>query len=143
MADQLKRIFYAPIEAVNSRDLSRLDEYVAENCIIHSLPPGMQGVNGLRKLIGVLLKAFPDLKIEIESNTEIAQGDMIAHHTFFYGTNTGSFRGNPPTGKKVCWTVVRTARIQNGKIVELWIDSDRLALLEQLGVIAEKEKEVV
>jgi predicted ester cyclase len=131
----MTEIFYGPVAAVNSRDLSLLDKYVAEKCIIHNSKKELQGLSGLKKICEVLLIAFPDLHITIVKDSEIIQGEMISHHTVFSGTNTGTYKGMPPTGKHAIWNVVRTAKIEEGKITELWIDSDRLSMLMQIDAV--------
>jgi len=47
-----------------------------------------------------LWEAFPDVKFEIRSHTASADGP-IAAEWIMTGTNTGSFAGLPPTGRKV------------------------------------------
>ena len=41
--------------------------------------------------------------------------------------------GIPPTNKKMTWTAIATNRIENGKIVERWFNSDVFGLLQQFG----------
>jgi hypothetical protein len=81
--------FYAPVFAVNNQDTSQLERYVDKNCIIHNSSEEIKGIDGLKKFIDALLEAFPDLHITIHKETELAQGEMIAHHVSLKGTNTG------------------------------------------------------
>jgi predicted ester cyclase len=53
----------------------------------------------------------------------------------FYGTQRGEFQGLPPTGKSVTFTGINIARIEGGKIAELWSEFDALGVLQQLGAI--------
>jgi hypothetical protein len=39
----------------------------------------------------------------------------------------------PPSGKKVESTFLRILRLEDGKIAELWVEWDNLAMLTQLG----------
>jgi predicted ester cyclase len=43
--------------------------------------------------------------------------------------------GIPPTGKQVKIAFIEISRVQNGKLVESWVQSDQLGLMQQLGVI--------
>jgi predicted ester cyclase len=43
--------------------------------------------------------------------------------------------GIPPTGKQVSFTGIEIDRINDGKFVEGWANSDDLGLMQQLGVI--------
>ncbi|GAB2505811.1 ester cyclase [Microbulbifer agarilyticus] len=76
--------------------------------------------------------AFSDLKVEIL--TQIAEGDRVATHWRFYGTNSGEYLGVPATGKAVSWTGVQIDRHANGKIAESWVVWDFFTLRSQLGL---------
>ncbi len=43
--------------------------------------------------------------------------------------------GIPPTGKHVKVTEMQMYRMTNGKIVERWVESDVLGMMQQLGII--------
>jgi predicted ester cyclase len=49
--------------------------------------------------------------------------------------NKANFQGVTPTGKQITIGAITMERIQNGKIVERRVFSDRLGMLQQLGVI--------
>ncbi len=55
---------------------------------------------GLRTYIEPLFAAFPDLNFEIVSHDEIG-GGRVAARWIMRGTNTGSFRGLPPTSRAI------------------------------------------
>ena len=48
---------------------------------------------------------------------------------------TGGLLGIPPTGKQVRIGGISIFRLTEGKIAEHWEQLDRLALMQQLGVI--------
>ncbi len=50
-----------------------------------------------------------------------------------HGTHTGSFIGNPPTGRPVAVHGIILAGIENGRTVEGWILVDQMGMLQQLG----------
>ena len=77
--------------------------------------------------------AFPDLRITIDAI--IAEGDLVALHTTLHGTHLGTFRGVPPTGRRVAFTVTVFRRVRDGKIVEGFSSWDWLSALEQLGAV--------
>lgn len=66
---------------------------------------------------------------------EIAAGDKVVLRWTFRGKHTGAGAGVPPTGKEVIATGINIFRIADGKIAELWVESDDLGELRQLGVI--------
>jgi predicted ester cyclase len=51
------------------------------------------------------------------------------------GTHRGSFQGIPPTGKPLMMTGITVFRIEDGKIIEEWSESDVLGLPQQMGAI--------
>lgn len=123
-------------EAINSRDLSVLEEFISDDCVNHGFPEDMKtGAAGQRKFISMMLTAFPDLKIEIEGETEIAERKMAFHRVMISGTNKGSLMDMPPTGKIARWSASHLAKVNGGKIVEFWLDADRLGMMRELGVL--------
>jgi len=51
------------------------------------------------------------------------------------GTNSGSFAGMPPTGKRVTVSYIDMVRFADGKLAEHWGQMDQLGMMQQLGVI--------
>jgi predicted ester cyclase len=76
---------------------------------------------------------FPDIRVTIED--QLGEGDQVVTRMTFYGTQRGEFQGLPPTGKSVTFTGINIARIEGGKIAELWSEFDALGVLQQLGAI--------
>jgi predicted ester cyclase len=119
------------------KDLSILDEYIAENAIDHNqlLPGQSQGVEGTKQAYTKVLQAFPDLQINIED--QIAEGDKVVSRLKMTGTHKGEFMGIPPTGKKGTASLIDIVRIAGGKVVERWGLMDQAELMEQLGLAPE------
>jgi predicted ester cyclase len=53
----------------------------------------------------------------------------------YEATNTGNFLGRETTSIRVQDQGIDIFRIENGKIVEMWVAQDSLGLLQQLKVI--------
>ena len=81
--------------------------------------------------------AFPDFQVTVEE--VIAEGDLVVVRERARGTHQGEYQTPmgpiAPTGKQIELTGTVTRRIQNGKIVESWVNRDVLALLQQIGAI--------
>jgi steroid delta-isomerase-like uncharacterized protein len=77
--------------------------------------------------------AFSDLKRPVEDL--VAEGDKVVARWTSIGTHDGSFQGIPPTGKTITTSGITVFRLENGKIVEEWSESDMLGMLQQLGAI--------
>jgi predicted ester cyclase len=52
-----------------------------------------------------------------------------------FHVSRGDFQGHPPTGKQIEIGGVTIERIKDGKIVERWVYSDRLGVLQQHGLV--------
>jgi predicted ester cyclase len=77
--------------------------------------------------------AFSDISITVED--QIAEGDKVVSRWTIRGTHKGEYMGIAPTGKQVTITGISIYRIEKGKIVEDWANSDMLGMLQQLGAI--------
>ena len=67
-------------------------------------------------------------------NQFVAEGDRVAVHATFSGTQTGALGDIPATGNRISSDFVAILRIENGKIAEIWVEWDNLTILTQLGV---------
>jgi len=54
----------------------------------------------------------------------------------FRGTHQGEFMGVAPTGRQVEFAVIDILRLDQGKVVEHWAVQDRLALMQQMGLLS-------
>jgi predicted ester cyclase len=59
----------------------------------------------------------------------------VAVRRSYAGTHQGELLGIPATGKQVRVGSISIFRVAGGKITENWKQWDRLALLQQLGVL--------
>ena len=118
-------------QVINQRNLAALDQFVPPGGVNHTVPPGMpQETN---QFVGQYLNAFPDGQVTVEDL--LADGDKVVAHVSFHGTHQGALRGMAPTGKSITLMGIHIFRIANGKLVEHWGLMDRLAALQQLGVV--------
>lgn len=63
----------------------------------------------------------------------MAEDDKVALRAIYRGTQTGQMGPFPPSGRKVAIPFRGILRIQNGKIAEMWVEWDNVAVLTQLG----------
>jgi len=119
----------------NSNDLEALSEVVSEDLLTPKIMPGIPaGIEGAKTAHQIMLAGFPDYQTAIDDL--IAEGDKVVARITMSGTHTGSFMGIPPTGKRISFTGMYIARIDDGKIVEHWGEEDGVSLLQQLGVLS-------
>ncbi|MGN9846043.1 ester cyclase [Nonomuraea sp. H19] len=125
-------------DAVNSGDVAfiakTIDEIVDPDVLFHApVPSEATGVQALKQVWAVLLRAFPDLHVAAEDM--IAEGDKVVSRNTVTGTHQGGLRGLPPTGRAVSYNEIFIFRFADGRIAEIWGVVDVLSQLRQLGAI--------
>ena len=133
--EENKAIVRRFIEAYNKRNLDLFDDILAPDYFDHT---SKVGVEGLKQLMNMAFKAFPDFHETIEDI--IAEGDKVWARITFTGTHTGEFMGIAPTGKKITTEMVDIFRIVNGKLVEYRDVNNNLDYLKKLGIVEYTEK---
>lgn len=123
------RRFY---KAFEENDLDALSEVLAPDLVAYNLNPqnreehlqGIRGWNGI----------FSENHFEIVD--QIAEGDKVATYVILRCVHSkASYQGVPPSGKQIEAGAVTLERIKDGKIVERRVNSDRLGMMRQLGLI--------
>lgn len=119
----------------NKRELGRIGEFFANDYVEHNEVVGSfgGGIEGYQRFLAHLFEAYPDDKVTIEQI--IATDDRVAYRASETGTNKGTFLNIPATGKQATWTEIQFFRIENGRIVEHWVDVDFYGWMQQLGLI--------
>ena len=110
-----------------------LPKVIAEDCIIHY--PGGKDVVGLQAIMknwAIFFGALKDLKVI--SLAEMSEGDLVIELLTFEAIYDGEFMGRQVNGVPIKYNQVEMAKIADGKIVEWWIEQDRLMMMEQLGM---------
>lgn len=121
-------------EVLNAHSLAPCDDLYDPTYIPNSLPPGFSpDREGVKQYHAQYFQAFPDMHLTIDYM--IAEGDWVAVRYTGRGTHQGELMGIPSTGKQVTASAVLTLRIMDGRIVEDWLDGDKLGLLQQLGAL--------
>ena len=125
-------------EGVNQKNLAVFDEVLAPNYVNYSFPAPAPGPEGFKQVMGMFFQAFPD----IHETTEevIAEGEKVAVRGYFTGTHNGEFMNIPATGKQIKVPYIAMYRLENGKVVENWVQMDQLGMMQQLGVIPTPEE---
>ena len=121
-------------EVIDKKNVAALELFINPNCLDHALPVGMpDGVAGTKQFINSYLTAFPDLYFTVEDI--ITEDDKVVARLTIQVTQTGSFLGIPPTGRRATIGCIDINRMADGKSIEHWLEMDILGLLQQLGII--------
>lgn len=122
-------------EISNAAEWDRLGEIVAPDLRRHSAATAGPPVRSLEEFIALqksFLMTFPDQRVRLDA--VIAEGDFVAVRATYTGTQTGPMGELPATGKPVDGPFIAFFRIESGKIAELWVEWDNVAMLSQLGM---------
>ena len=81
-------------EAVGGGDLSVMDEFVANDFVDHSAPPGTPpGREGAKAFVRAFHEGFPDLSLTNEDI--IGEGGKVVHRYVLRGHSRGRVHGHP------------------------------------------------
>ena len=130
-----KRLVRHFTAAINAADWDALDTLLSEDFRRHSqATTEMPETSGeeYKQLQQVYLASFPDQQVTVEML--VAEGDKVAAYGTYAGTNTGPMGDVPATGRSAQSKFLSIFRIEGGKIAELWVEWDNVALLTQLGL---------
>jgi steroid delta-isomerase-like uncharacterized protein len=125
-------------EGIAQARFSVVDEVVAPTYVNHTFPAPAPGAEGLKQVVNMFLTAFPDFSLTIHDI--IGEGNRVATRGTWSGTHQGTFMNIPATGKQVSVNYMDIFRVENGKIVENWVQMDMLGLMQQLGLVPTPEQ---
>ena len=117
----------------NTGNLARADELLAEDAKIYVNGREVEDIATFKTFARAHREAFPDWYSTWEEL--VAEGDKVVERWTGRGTHRGAFQGLPATGRQVAVPGVVFYRIAGGKIVEFRGQFDRMAIMEQLGMI--------
>jgi predicted ester cyclase len=130
--EQNKAIYRRFIQEVfNEGHLDKLDEFLDPSYSIQDAPPGTPaGAEGVRSVVSMFRRAFPDLHIVLDDL--VAEDDKVCARSTLRGTHRGEIFGIAETGKGVTMTSLTMVRIRDGRLTESWVKNDVTALMNQL-----------
>jgi len=130
-------------------DIDALDDILGDDYVLHISGlsrvtlPGADATNRGPAAMGETIErfrtGFPDLQVTVDDI--VAEGDTVAARTTWSGTQQNSLPAfdAPETGRHMDQETWGFARIECGRIVELWALPDNLTMLRQLGIITDDE----
>jgi steroid delta-isomerase-like uncharacterized protein len=121
-------------EFLNEGQLEVADEIVAPHFLLHSpaRPEPFEGPHGVKQFVTDLRRGFPDLNITIEQ--VIGEGEFVSIRSRVAGTHLGTYRGIPPTGRRIGQSQLHMFHVVDGQINETWQELDGLGIMQQLGI---------
>ncbi len=123
-------------EVINQHDAEAIDRIMVPD-LKTTFPSPIPGREGFKQGIRGFLDAFPDIHVTAEDY--LVDGERVATRGSWRGTHRGDFLGVPATGKEVQVAYIDIWRVENGLIVENWVQMDFLGLMQQLGALPTPE----
>lgn len=132
-AEQHKELVRQYLEAFNGKDREALSEVVADDVVEHGTHWEVEGFEEFIDYVEENVNTFADYTGTTEEM--IAEDGTVTVRYTVRGTHEGEYLGIEPTGREVEWTGIAMYAVEDGEIAEIWIESDQLGLLEQLGLV--------
>jgi predicted ester cyclase len=121
-------------EVFNRHDLDGLERYWAADLVSHWMGQAtLRGLLAWRESMVGFFAAFPDASYTLDDL--FVAGDNGVWRGRWRATQRGEWQGVAASGRAVTWTVIIIGRFASDKLVEDWVEYDRLGLFQQLGAI--------
>jgi steroid delta-isomerase-like uncharacterized protein len=117
-------------DCLNTGKMELLNQFVAEDYVGVA---GQVGPEAFAGLIKELRQGFPDIQWTIEDL--LAEGDRVVVRWKWQGAHLGAFRGFPVSQKKFVSTAIVIYQLKANKVVQAWMENDRLGFLQQMEVV--------
>jgi ketosteroid isomerase-like protein len=133
-----REAFEQGTDTFNAHDMDGFAAVLADD-VAFAAPGGIegQGKEACAAFFGGWIEAFPDARVEL-TGVHIVD-DVAVEEGAFTGTHHGVLRTPdgeiPPTGHPVRVDYIQVLRFRDGKHVSFHLMFDRLAMLEQLGLV--------
>lgn len=121
------------LHAFNERDLETLDDILADDVVEHGIHETLHGPEEVIEFLESHFQRFPDYSGT--THAMVADDDTVAVRYSSRGTHKGEYLDVEPTGHEVEWTGIAMYRLEDDEIAEVWVEENRLGLLEQLEAV--------
>jgi steroid delta-isomerase-like uncharacterized protein len=116
----------------NNGDVVQIKAFLADEFVSHnSLNFTIQSSDDYCRGVVAYRTAFPDLITSVED--VIAEGDRVVVRGTDRGTHQGEFMGKAASGRFVTTTWIEIFRMESGKAVEGWVETDTKGMMDQLN----------
>lgn len=123
----------AVFDAINSRDLSRLEELVTADFVDHGSPfPLPPGPDGYRMILGFVTGV---LQIRYELEDVFSTEDRVVIRATAYGVGVDAVHGEGAEGRTYAMPTVHIYRTEGARLAEHWGVRDEYGARIQLGTL--------
>jgi steroid delta-isomerase-like uncharacterized protein len=126
--------------AFRAGDQATIDELCDAGFVDHNPGPEQEpAVAGFKRKVAGYCALFPDLEQDLQDI--IASDDTVATRWIVTGTLQREFMGIPATGQRISVEGMNFYRLKNGRVTDIWAQSDALGMMQQLGAIPTWQEE--
>lgn len=128
-----ERLVRRYLRAFNERDEETLTDLLADDVVEHGIHEDLHGPAEVLDFLDSHFDVFPDYSGTTED--VVSEGDRVVVRYSASGTHSGEYHDVEPTAHTVEWTGMAMYRIEDDAIAEVWLEENRLDLLEQLEAV--------
>jgi len=122
--DELAEFYASYNEICNRHAFDELEPYVGEHLVVNGEPrTAEEYIADLHRVID----AFPDYEWVVQRL--VIEPPWISVHFKDFGTHQGPWLDRPPTGYRVSTDEFAMYRLEDGRIVEIWVAADNARLV--------------
>jgi steroid delta-isomerase-like uncharacterized protein len=115
-------------QLLNHGNMAAADTIFAPDIQFHYPLADLDGADAVKAYVVAVRRAFPDIVFTV--NTLFSEGDHVAARWLLVGSQSGEFRGQAPTGRRVNVPGNTIFRFEDGKIKEMWVAFDPAQLVK-------------
>ena len=104
--------------AIRTGDVSKLGDYMAEDCVDSSGGEAViKGIDAFKKMLGAIHSQSKDMKMDVVKT--LADNEYVFQWVHLYGTSDDASMGMP-AGTKYDFTPIEVSKFTNGKVSQHW-----------------------
>jgi steroid delta-isomerase-like uncharacterized protein len=129
--EENKELVRRYLQAFNERDHGTLADLLAEDVVEHGVHEELHGADEVREFLESHFETFPDYTGSTDA--VVAEDDTVVVRYTARGTRASeSETGGDRTAE---WTGMAMYRVEDERITEVWLEENRLRMLEQLDAV--------
>ena len=120
--------------AFRAGDHATINKLCDPGMVDHNPAPDQEPtLAGFKQKVAGYTAMFPDLEEDLQDI--IASGDTVATRWVVTGSLQQEFMGIPAAGQRIRVEGMNFYRLEDGRVTDIWAQSDALGMLQQLGAI--------
>ena len=121
--------------AFRAGNQAEIDDFCDPGLVDHNPAPDHEPtLADFKHKIAGFRAAFPDLEYDLKDI--IGSGDSVATRWVVTGSQQQEFMGIPASGQPVRVEGMNFYRLKDGRVTDMWMQFDGVALMQQLGAIS-------